>query len=299
MKSAQTDLLVPIDFKIYSLKSIEYAKNLIKKSHGKIHLLHVIESQSWWAGYFNENELEKGALDKLKLLKKEQHLPDNTELVVLQGTAYKEIVSYANIVNALFIIMSDNYPLTKEKKVLGSTLSQVIIKAEKPVISITEKEDSIFKNVVVPIDLQKSCRLQLYNSVALALRYNSTIHLVSVLMDAKQRKSKRLLEKIEKYKQVYEENEIDYRIQLLVKDDFWAYKSIINYCNQQKADSVLIMTHNEAAGFDNYIGVFAHHIINEATMPVITINNASAQDTDSKISGSFLDPFGIMSKHKK
>jgi nucleotide-binding universal stress UspA family protein len=299
MKNIKTDLLVPIDFKIYCLKSIDYAKNLQKIIKGKIHLLHVIEYQTWWGSHFNELELEKAAIHQLETLKKEQNLSDDTVVSVVRGKPYSGIIEYANEINAFYIIMSYNYPLAQEGKRLGSTLSQVIIKADKPVISITNKENSIFKNVVVPIDLHKSTRLQLYNSVALALRFNSKIHLVSVLFGERNTKSKRTNDKIEKYKKTYQENGIDFTVKLLVKEEFYAYKSIIKYCEQNKIDSILIMTHNEAASFDNYIGVFAQHIINEATMPVISINNTSGEALENIITDTFVDPFGILTKKEK
>ncbi|MBN2486155.1 MAG: universal stress protein [Bacteroidales bacterium] len=299
MKSAKTDLLVPVDFKIFSLKSIDYAKRLRQLVKGKIHLLHVIESQSWWGSMFNNEELEKNAIKKLEILRKEQNLSEDTVLSVVSGKSYSGIIEYAHKINALYIIMADNYPFSDEEKMLGSTLSQVIIKADKPVISLTNTEESVFKNVVVPIDLNKSCRLQLYNSIALALKFHSKIHLVSVLFGKREISSKRTCEKIEKYSKAYRENGIDFTVQLLLKDEYFAYKSILKYCHENKVDTVLIMTHNEAASFDNYIGAFAQHIINEATMPVISINNTSASEIDSKISGTFIDPFGIFTKKPK
>ncbi|MFC2137782.1 universal stress protein [Bacteroidota bacterium] len=296
MKNTKKNLLVPIDFKVYCLKSIEYAKKLQSENQGKIHLIHVIESQSWWAGYFNSEELVKSATEKLESLKKEEQLPLNTEVVVIQGKRYKEIIEYANKINARHIVLADNYPLSTGVKKLGSTLSQVIMKAEQPVVSITNKEQVVFKNIAVPLDLNQSCRMQLYNSVAMALNHNSKIHLVSVLFGKKDLKLSRINQKIEKYKKTYEENGIDYTIQLLVKEEIFAYKEIIRYCEQNQVDSILIMTHRESASFDNYLGAFAQHIINEATMPVISINNASAKNWESKLSTAIIDPLGIFTK---
>jgi nucleotide-binding universal stress UspA family protein len=192
--------------------------------------------------------------------------------------------------------MADNYPLSKGRKILGSTLSQVIIMAEQPVVSITNKEDIVFKNIVVPLDLNQSCRMQLYNSVAMALNHNAKIHIVSVIFGKEDLKSSRINQKIEKYKKTYDENGIEYTIQLLVKEESFAYKEIIKYCNKNQIDSILIMTHSESASFDNYLGAFAQHIINEATMPVVSINNASAKYWERKLGDAQIDPLGIFSK---
>ncbi len=277
IKKSKSDLLVPIDFKIFSLKALDYAMKLQTIINARIHLLHVIEAQSWWADMFNLDDFKRNATRKLQALKEEHMLPEDTELKVMDGKTKNEITNYANEINARYIIMADNYPLASGSKRLGSTLSQVIMKAQEPVISITNKEDRIFQNIVVPLDLNHSSRMQLYNSVAMALTHDAKIHLVSVLFGNNELKSSRLNQKIEKYKKAYEENGVDYKVELLVKEEGMAYKSILNYCNQNDIDTILIMTHKESATFDNYLGAFAQHIINEATMPVVSINNASAQ----------------------
>lgn len=295
MKNTKLDLIIPVDFKVFCLKSIDYAKKLQSVKPCKIHLIHVVNSQAWWDDYFNSEELMETATEKLKAFSKEQELSPDTEIVVLQGKSYKKIIEYASKINARYIIMSDNYPLSKGNKILGSTLSQVIMKAEQPVISITNKEDVIFKNMVVPLDMNQSCRMQLYNSVAMALNHNAKIHIVTVLFGEKDLKSSRINQKVEKYKKTYEENGIDYTIQLLVKKETFAYKEIIKYCDKNKIDSILIMTHTELASFDNYLGAFSQHIINEATMPVVSINNASAKFWESKL-GDKTDPLGLFPK---
>ncbi|MGC9341282.1 MAG: hypothetical protein ACP5E3_01130, partial [Bacteroidales bacterium] len=100
-------------------------------------------------------------------------------------------------------------------------------------------------------------------------------------------KSSRIHQKITKYSRTYDENEVDYKIELLVKEEEMAYKSLLNYCKNNDIDTILIMTHKESANFDNYLGAFAQHIINEATMPVVSINNASAHHWEKNQSTIF------------
>ena len=296
MNTTKNDFLVPTDFKLFSLKAIDYARKLQEQINGKIHLLHVVESQSWWSSYFNETEIIQQASQKLELLRKEQNLPPDTELKVVLGSSYQEIIKYARQMNARYIVLSDNYPLSRGGKKLGSTVSQVIMRAERPVINLTEKEESVFRNVVVPMDLNQSCRMQLYCSVAMALNHNAKIHMVSVVFNEKQLESSRIHNKIEKYKKTYEDNDIAYSIKLLVKEEQLAYKEILKYAHKNKMDSILIMTHKESVRYDNYLGAFAHHIINEATMPVVSINNASASNWESKLTATSFDPLGIFTR---
>jgi nucleotide-binding universal stress UspA family protein len=296
MNNTKNDFLVPTDFKLYSLKATDFAKRLQKQINGKIHLLHVVESQSWWSSYFNEKEIIQQATGKLEFLKKEQNLSSDTEIKVVIGSRHQEIVKYAKQMNARYIILSDNYPLSKRIKKLGSTVSQVIMRAERPVITLTEKEESVFKNVVVPMDLNQSCRMQLYCSVAMALNHNSKIHMVSVIFNKEQLESSRIHNKIEKYKKTYEDNGIEYSVKLILKEEQLAYKEILKYSHDNNMDSILIMTHSESVRYDNYLGAFAHHIINEATIPVVSINNESASDWESKLATASFDPLGIFTR---
>ncbi len=296
MKDKKSDLVVPVDFKMYSLKSIDYAKKLNAKIGGKIHLVHVIESQPWWEGGFSASGLIKTAKEKLAAIRREEQMPESTEIVVLQGKRHREISAYATKINARYIVLADNYPQTDSMQKLGSTLSQIITTAEQPVISITNKEDRIFNNIAVPIDLSQETRLKLYKSVALALNHNAKIHLVSVLFNKRKLQSSRMQQKIEKYKKTYEENGIDYKVELLVKEEEMAYREIIKYCEKNNIDTILLMTHKETASFDNYLGAFAQHIINSATMPVVTINNASASDWEVSLSKTMVDPLGIFDR---
>ncbi len=296
MNKQKRDLLVPIDFKMFSLKAIDFAKRIKEQISSTIHLFHAVETQSWWSSYFNEAEIILQAKEKLKLLMKEQNLPEDTILEVVLGKGHEQIIKYAKHINAKFIVLSDNYPLSKGVTKLGSTVSQVIMSAERPVITLTEKEDSVFKNVLVPLDLNQSCRMQLYGSIAMALNHSSKLHIVSVVINEEQLKSSRIHNKIEKFKKAYEDNGIDFSVKLLVKEEQLAYKEILKYAHDNKMDSIFIMTHNEAARYDNYLGAFAHHIINEATMPVVSINNASATSWESKLAAPYVDPLGIFTK---
>jgi nucleotide-binding universal stress UspA family protein len=296
MNTQKKDLLIPVDFKLFSLKAIDFAKRIKEQVKGTIHLFHVVESQSWWSSYFNEKEILLQAKEKLERIKNEQNLPQDTVLEVAMGTAHEQAIKYAKLINARFIVLSDNYPLSKGVTRLGSTVSQVIMRAERPVITLTEKEDSVFKNVLIPLDLNQSCRMQLYGSIAMALNHSSKLHIVSVVNNEEQLKLSRIHNKIEKFKKAYEDNSIDYSVKLLIKEEQLAYKEILNYAHNNSMDSILIMTHNESVRYDNYLGAFAHHIINEATMPVVSINNASAKSWESKLSTSYIDPFGIITK---
>lgn len=274
MEPAITNILVPIDFKINCLKAIEYAKQLQSAIGCRIHLLHMIKTGWLWN---NARVLTDIAYYKLEQIKKDNQMAGDTSLKVFQGNRYKEIIKYANSISARYIILADNYPLSKSRKIIGSTITKVITEAKQPVISITAPVTTVLKNLVVPIDLSEQYRLQLFNSVAIALHHSTTIHLVTVLFGEKSLKTRRINKIFDRYSKVYSENGINFTKKFFNKQNQYAYKEIINYSYKINADSILVMTHTEPVKFDNYMGAFVHQIINEAEMPVISLNNTSAR----------------------
>ncbi len=296
MSSKREILLVPVDFKEHSLKSIEYARILSAQLKAEIHLMHVLDIEDWWVSSYEPEDLMNESFSKLLSLSKRHDLPESTVFRVLRGKRYERILGYARAVNPRFILMTDNYPDSTETKKIGSTLSRIIIEAKHPVITVKSTPGSIFKNILVPLDLTKDCRLKLFNSIALALSFGATLHIVTVVFGDIAFEESRLKEKIEKYKKFYDENQIKYTVTILSKDEEYAYREILDKGAELGCDSILIMTHREAVTIDNYLGAFAHHIINESKLPVVSINNASSQVNYSSFISRILDPLGLLSK---
>lgn len=286
-------LLVPVDFGDYYGKAVEFAAKLAPITHAQIHLLHVLDLKDWWLSDVKEEKLINEAFNRLVEVSRLFDLPADTRFKVLTGKRHQKIVEYANEENVRYILMVDNYPFAQEGKRIGSTLENVIMTATKPVITVKSVPDTIFKNMLVPLDLTRNCRLKLFNSVAFALAFDSKLHLVSVIMGDIDPEQSRLNEKIEKYSSIYSENSIPHTKKLIRKDDEFAYQEILDYAEEIRCDSIIIMTHKETASFDNYIGSFAHHIINESRIPVITLNNASSSNATRSILSSIIDPLNI------
>lgn len=294
MKKKKHDiLLVPVDFGDYYEKAIEFALKLAQTTKSQIHLLHVLDLRDWWLEEVKEERLINEAFNKLLNISRQFDLPDDSKLMVLTGKRHQKIIEYAEQENVRFILMVDNYPYAQEGKRIGSTLENVIMKATKPVITVKSVPSTIFKNILVPLDLTKNCRTNLFNSVAIALNFKSKLNLVSVIFGDIDPEKSRINERIEKYSAIYTENHIPHTKKLIRKDEELAYQEILEYCDEIKCDSIIIMTHKETAKFDNYVGAFAHHIINEANVPVISLNNMASDQTTKEIISSILDPLNI------
>lgn len=286
-------LIVPVDFKKECILAIKYAKELAPIINGQIHLLNVLDANSDWDSDNKPEKLMNEKFNKLVELSRKYELPLNTFYRVELGKQHQKIVEYANSVKARYIIMADNYPETTENKKLGSTLSNVIITATQPVIIAKKIPHTIFKNILVPLDLNQDCRLKLFNSISLALQHGAKINIVSVVFGDSSTSEKLVNDKIESFSRLYTENQIPFTTKIFYKSDELAYRTILDYTHDLKCDSLLIMTHRENTGIDNYLGKFAHHIINEARIPVISLNNASSTKAKKSLINAFIDPINI------
>lgn len=294
MPNKRTILLVPVDFGDQYHLALTYAKQLAPIVNGEIHLLHVLDLRDWWLEDIKPEKLTNDAFNKLIEVSRKFQLDEKTVYKVLQGKRHEKIVEYAEENQVRYILMVDNIPGNPGEIRLGSTLSNVIIMAKQPVITVKKVTETKFKNILVPLDLTNDCRLKLFNSISLALQHNARLNIVSVVFGDIEQEESRVQEKINKYARLYQENHIDYTVKILRKDEDFAYRAILDYSTEINCDSIIIMTHRES-GIDNYLGAFAHHIINESPIPVITLNNASSNKAKRNLISSILDPIGIFS----
>jgi len=294
MSTKKNILLVPVDFGDQYHLALTYAKQLAPIINGEIHLLHVLDLRDWWLEDIKPEKLTNDAFNKLIEVSRKFQLDQKTVYKVLQGKRHEKIVEYADENLVRYILMVDNIPGNPGEIRLGSTLSNVIIMAKQPVITVKKVTETKFKNILVPLDLANDCRLKLFNSISLALQHNAKLNIVSVVFGDIEQEESRVQEKINKYARLYQENHIDYSVKILRKDEDFAYRAILDYSTEINCDSIIIMTHRES-GIDNYLGAFAHHIINESLIPVITLNNASSNKAKRNLISSILDPIGIFS----
>lgn len=295
MNTKQNILLVPVDFGDYYHLALNYAKQLMPIINGQIHLLHVLDLREWWLEDIKPEKLINNSFNKLIEISKKYQLPDDTSFHVLQGKRHQRIVEYAEENQVRYILMVDNIPGNPGEIRLGSTLSNVIITAKQPVITVKKVTENKFKNILVPLDLNNDCRLKLFNSISLALQHKAKLNIVSVVFGDMEKEQIRLQEKIDKYTKLYKENHIEYSVKILKKEEDFAYRAILDYSTEIDCDSIIIMTHRESAGIDNYLGAFAHHIINESPIPVISLNNASSNKSSKGIISSIVDPMNFFS----
>ena len=97
-------------------------------------------------------------------------------------------------------------------------------------------------------------------------------------------------------KHTLEQNGVDCEIEILEKNNTPSFKRVIEYAESINAGMILLMTHKEGYNYDNYIGAFAHHIINGSKIPVLSLTASATNFNFKEVIKGMVDPIGIFFK---
>jgi len=169
------------------------------------------------------------------------------------------------------------------KSSVGSNALHIVEESSCPVITFpSPKCNATFKNIVLPTDLTKQTREEVFNAISFGLFFDANIHLVSVIMGGISTRKSRIYKKMQGMKKMIEENGVRCTDKLFKKSHLAIHEVIMDYSKEINADALMIMTHQEIHTSDNYIGAVAHQIIKGSTLPVISLTSAAAMHKQSE-----------------
>ena len=192
------------------------------------------------------------------------------------GKIYERLIAIAKENRARFIIVGRT-SMASGKGQFGSNAMRVVQEAACPVITIPAVLTELpFKNIVLPIDLTKQTREEVFNAISFGIFFDATVHLVSVVMGGMPTRKSRIFTKMQGMKKMIEENGVRCTEKLYKKSHLAIHEVLLEYAKEIQADSLMIMTHQEISTSDNYIGAVALQIIKESSIPVISLTSAAA-----------------------
>lgn len=298
-------IIVAFDFHQQSLIALEQVHSIAKFLKAEIVLVYVIETIDVISQIFRSDKETKRI--KSEIEKKLKELCENTasetglkvSYRIGNGKVYDAITEVANEINPRFIVMGKNDADDGIKKYIGSNATHIINESKCPVITIKGKEHKLgYKNIVVPLNLNTTTREKVFSAISFGLHYKSTIWLVSVLSGGISFRQSRIFVRLKKAQKTIQDNGVSCNIKLYKKSKLPDCDVVLNYAMEIDADLILIMTHQESDFQNHYIGKFAHEIINNSEIPVMTVVPA-APKSEKKLIKSFVDPFDFFGANKK
>jgi hypothetical protein len=120
-----------------------------------------------------------------------------------------------------------------------------------------------------------------------------------VLVGGIAKKQSRIYKKLKDAKDTLEMNGVECEMKLFDRSDTPPFRKVLEYAKEVDAGMILLMTHQEGYTYDNYIGAFAHHIMNLSKISVLSITSLSNSFNLSLFFKTIIDPMGVFTQKKK
>ena len=293
-------ILVPIDFKNPSIQALHYAGYMAAKTHAQLVLLHILDTPGLLEQFFSATDYLVKITDqaKEKLLELAAEIKNvsagvNSTTRVEMGKPYQKILEVAAEQHVQMIILGENHHSGDPEDELGTTVYHVTLKSKVPVLTYKGDTSRMKENIVVPLDLTKQTREQLAAALYYGKEYNAKVHLVSALVGGIAMKESRIYKKLREARETFEMNGLQCEMKLFDRSEVPPFKRILEYAEKVEAGMIFVMTHQEGYTHDNYIGAFAHHIMNQSNVPVLSLTSVKDNVDYSGVFKTFLDPVGV------
>ena len=289
-------IIVAYDFKDLSHAALKYAYELARFVNSGILLVLVLNDDLLMMSDVINNEhsdkMKKKITDAMQkeIAGQLQKVADDAsaesgvavDYRIETGKIYEWVMTIAKENRARFIVMGRT-SIESEMKGFGSNARYVVKEASCPVITIPCVAcGATFKNIVLPIDLTKQTREEVFNAISFGLFFDATIHLVSIIMGGVPARKSRIYTKMQMMKKRIEENGVKCTEQLFKKTHKAIHEQVLEYAKDIDANALMIMTHQEISTSDKYIGAVASQIITDSPMPVISLTSAASMHKQSE-----------------
>jgi nucleotide-binding universal stress UspA family protein len=296
-------ILMPVDFKKPSERALHYAAYMAQKTQAELVLLHILDMPGLLEKFFSSTDHLVKITDeaKEKLLALAQIVKNDapglvTTTRVEMGKPYQKILESARELKVQMIILGENHQGGDPEDELGTTVYHVTLKAKVPVLTFKGDTSRMKENIIVPLDLTKQTREQLSAALFYGKEYGAKIHLVSVLVGGISKKESRIYKKLKQAKETFEMNGLECKMKLFDRSEVPPFQRVLQYAEKVGAGMIFVMTHQEGYTHDNYIGAFAHHIMNLSKVPVLSLTSVSGTLDFSPVFKTLIDPIGVFRK---
>ncbi|QQR88071.1 MAG: universal stress protein [Flavobacteriales bacterium] len=266
MSATTKKILVPTDFTKVADCAIDHAMTLAARIGAELRLLHVVPKQT-----DVEDARKKLALESERAKKLNPAV--QVEGLVRIGSIYDEIGDTASEIGAVLIIMG-THGLRGMQFITGSRALKVITNSTVPFIVVQERniKSEGYRDIVVPLDLEKETRQKLTLVADMAKYFKSRVHLITPNEDDEFLHNQ-LQRNIQFAKQYLHERSIEHDAVIAKEDSDDFVKAVIKHAVKVDADLIAIMNLAQ----ENIFGVLGvpneqEIITNEPMIPVMCMN---------------------------
>lgn len=259
-------VVVGFDFSSGSAYAVDLAIDIANRWHSDIRLVYVKEKNEDEGPIRSEIERRiDGVAHLLQGIK--------LEYVLRQGNPADELTSQAVEDDAALLIVGTHGMSGLKRNVLGRNSYKTIELSPVPVLIVREdfNFNKALETIVVPIDNSDDTRQKIGMAATFARTFGSSIHLLG--LNTSQSEDIRRI--VRNYINMVERYLVKQNVPFVTKyvDGVKnVTQSTLDYANAVHADMIAIMTEQESTLTSLILGNYAQQMINQSTIPVLTIH---------------------------
>lgn len=273
-------LVVAFDFSKNALNTLEYAIMYARQTGAELHLVWVDNENTPDPMMNIEQSLRietKKYFDKIvenyepKLGKGRFHVH------LRKGKVYTEIAMAARQVEADLVFAGTHGISGYERLWIGSNAYRIVTSSPSPVITIKSDFDHTkgIQKILLPLDSSAESRLKLPLTARLAEAFNAEIHILLLYNSPLKTIKNRMLAQAEEAVRCLTDRSIPNIVKEIEADNM--AKSILQYASESEADLLSIMTEQANTSGNMFLGPYAQQLINNALIPVLSIQSSNVE----------------------
>ena len=268
-------IVVGVDFSKTSLLALQYALNMARHTDSDVLMVNVQKHLDH--GVPLSTDERRGPEDVVQQFESlvEKHrgdIPGQLNYAVRDGKVHDEIANQAKYSDAWLVVVGAHGLSGFEEFWMGTDSYRVVATSMCPVITLRKGYDVMrpMKKVVIPIDSTLETTQKVPFTIDLAKRFNAQVHVLSLYsammsgikekVDGSSHETMRQVELAGL--ELVQENAVSDNITL----------AAIEYAKQVDADLISIMTEQEFAPRNIFLGPYAQQMVNRSPIPVLSMH---------------------------
>jgi len=269
-------IIAAVDFSKNSVHALEYAILIGNVIRSDVMMVWVDKPESEESLYDNKViEIRQEAKKRMEayMKKYKNKLKGGTLIYKLRkGKVYKEIGNMARYHDAYLVVAGAHGVSGYEAFWIGSNANKIVANADCPVITIREnfKIKKTINRVVMPIDNSSATRQKVPFAMEFARYFKSVIYILelqSSSLKAVRAKVSSYTNQVVKY---LTEHDVKHVVKSIDADNITT--ATIQYAQESEADLIIIMTEQEEATQNIWLGPYAQQMVNHSPIPVMSVH---------------------------
>jgi nucleotide-binding universal stress UspA family protein len=283
-------ILVPVDFTEMSESAALQGAEMAKLLEAEVYLLHVIPSNGHYSSLNLEKPTPSDLINKVEDIINEKMTDFKNKILKKSGISAKTTIYTGNIVNRIIefshrekidqIIMGTHGASGYKEMFIGSNAQRVVTLSEIPVLTMLDsKHESVFKNILIPIDDSIHSREKVNIALKIAKLYKSKIHILGLVNSNEKKDTDKMHIRLESVEKFVTHESLSF-VTSIEHGDSMA-KTAINYAEKNQCDLIVINTGHESRITGIFLGAFAQQIVNHSVVPVLSVKHAEGRFSTS------------------